>query len=55
MPERIVNFLEIDPEKITFQKTKQNNYGNTQIGILYEGSQLFVKYKGITPFGIKEI
>ena len=50
----IVNFLEIDTSKITFSKPKPNKYNGSQIGIFCEGSTLFVKYEGITPFGLKE-
>ena len=35
-------------------KPKPNKYNGTQIGILYEGKTLFVKYEGLTPFGLKE-
>ena len=49
---KIVNFLDIDTSKITFSKPKPNKYNGTQIGILYEGKTLFVKYEGITPFGL---
>ena len=51
---KIVNFLDIDTSKITFSKPKPNKYNGTQIGILYEGKTLFVKYEGLTPFGLKE-
>ena len=50
----IVDFLHIDTSKITFRKPKPNNHNGTQIGILYNGGTLFVKYKGYTPFGLKE-
>ena len=50
----IVDFLHIDTSKITFKKPKPNNHNGTQIGILYNGRTLFVKYKGNTPFGLKE-
>ena len=50
----IVNFLHIDTSKITFSKPKPNKHNGTQIGILYNGSTLFVKYKGYTPFGLNE-
>ena len=50
----IVDFLHIDTSKITFRKPKPNNHNGTQIGILYNGRTLFVKYKGYTPFGLKE-
>ena len=52
--EEIVDFLHIDTSKITFRKPKPNNHNGTQIGILYNGRTLFVKYKGNTPFGLKE-
>ena len=52
--EEIVDFLNIDTSKITFKKPKPNNHNGTQIGILYNGRTLFVKYKGYTPFGLKE-
>ena len=50
--EEIVDFLHIDT--ITFRKPKPNKHNGTQIGILYNGRTLFVKYKGYTPFGLKE-
>ena len=50
----IVDFLHIDTSKITFKKPKPNNHNGTQIGILYNGRTLFVKYKGYTPFGLNE-
>ena len=52
--EEIVDFLHIDTSKITFKKPKPNNHNGTQIRILYNGRTLFVKYKGYTPFGLKE-
>ena len=52
--EEIVDFLHIDTSKITFKKPKPNKHNGTQIGILYNGRTLFVKYKGYTPFGLKE-
>ena len=52
--QEIVDFLHIDTSKITFKKPKPNNHNGTQIGILYNGRTLFVKYKGYTPFGLKE-
>ena len=52
--EEIVNFLDIDTSKITFAKPKPNKHNGTQIGILYNGKTLFVKYEGYTPFGLKE-
>ena len=51
---QIVDFLDIDTSKITFQKPKPNKYNGSQIGILYNGERMFVKYEGITPFGLKE-
>ena len=51
---QIVHFLDIDTEKITFQKPKSNKYNGSQIGILYNGMKIFVKYEGVTPFGLKE-
>ena len=50
----IVNFLDIDTSKITFRKPKPNKHNGTQIGILYNGKTLYVKYEGYTPFGLKE-
>ena len=50
----IVNFLNIDTKKITFQKLKSNKYNGSQIGILYNGKSMYVKYEGCTPFGLKE-
>ena len=52
--EEIVNFLDLDTSKITFAKPKPNKHNGTQIGILYRGKTLFVKYEGYTPFGLKE-
>ena len=52
--EKIVNFLDIDTSKITFSKPKPNKYNGKQIGILYAGKTLYVKYDGYTPFGLKE-
>ena len=52
--EQIVNFLDLETSKITFSKPKPNKYNGSQIGILYEGKTLFVKYEGYTPFGLKE-
>ena len=51
---QIVDFLDIDTSKITFQKPKPNKYNGSQIGILYNGETMFVKYEGIAPFGLKE-
>ena len=33
MKSEIVNFLDIDTKKITFQKLKSNKYNGSQIGI----------------------
>ena len=52
--EEIANFLDLDTSKITFAKPKPNKHNGTQIGILYRGKTLFVKYEGYTPFGLKE-
>ena len=51
---QIVDFLDIDTNKITFQKPKLNKYNGSQIGILYNGETMYVKYEGVTPFGLKE-
>jgi len=51
---KIVNFLDIDTSKITFSKPKPNKYNGSQIGIMCEGSTLFVKYEGSTPFGLND-
>ena len=51
---QIVDFLDIDTSKITFQQPKSNKYNGSQIGILYNGKTMFVKYEGVTPFGLKE-
>ena len=51
---QMVNFLDIDTNKITFQKPKSNKYNGSQIGILYNGKSMDVKYEGLTPFGLKE-
>ena len=50
----IVDFLDLDISKITFTKPKPNKHNGTQIGILYNGKTLFVKYDGYTPFGLNE-
>ena len=50
----IVDFLDLDPREITFLKTKQNKDNGSQIGIKYNGRTLYVKYEGVTPFGIRE-
>ena len=50
----IVNFLHIDTNKITFKEPKSNKYNGSQIGILYNGMKIFVRYEGVTPFGLKE-
>ena len=55
MPEtNFVDFLDLDTSKITFQKPKQNKHNGSQIGIRYNGETLYVKYEGVTPFGIQE-
>ena len=51
---QIVDFLDIDTSKITFKKPKSNKYNGSQIGILYNGDTMFVKYEGVTPFGLQE-
>ena len=51
---QIVHFLDIDTNKITFEKPKLNKYNGSQIGILYNRQKMYVKYEGITPFGLKE-
>ena len=51
---QIVHFLDIDTNKTTFQKPKSNKYNGSQIGILYNGKSMYVKYEGLTPFGLKE-
>ena len=51
---QIVDFLNIDTSKITFQQPKSNKHNGSQIGILYNGETMFVKYEGVTPFGLKE-
>ena len=53
-PLELVHFLDIDTNKITFQKPKSNKYNGSQIGMLYNGRTMFVKYEGVTPFGLKE-
>ena len=50
----IVDFLDLDPREITFLKPKQNKHNGGQIGIRYNGRTLYVKYEGVTPFGIQE-
>ena len=51
---QMVHFLDIDTNKITFQKQKSNKYNGSQIGILYNGRTMYVKYEGETPFGLKK-
>ena len=50
----IVDFLDLETSKITFQKPKPNRHNGTQIGIRYNEKTLYVKYEGVTPFGIQE-
>ena len=50
----IVDFLDLDTSKITFLKPNQNKHNGSQIGIRYNGQTLYVKYEGVTPFGIRE-
>ena len=50
----IVDFLDLDTSKITSLKPKQNKHNGSQIGIRYNGHTLYVKYEGVTPFGIQE-
>ena len=50
----IVDFLDLDTSKITFLKPKQNKHNGSQIDIRYNGRTLYVKYEGVTPFGIQE-
>ena len=51
---QMVHFLDIDTAKITFRKPKSNKYNGSQIGILYNGESMYVKYERVTPFGRKE-
>ena len=51
---QMVHFLDIDTKKITFQKPKAKKYNGSQIGVLNNGKRMYVKYKGFTPFGLKE-
>ena len=50
----IVDFRDLDTSKSTFLKPKQNKHNGSQIGIRYNGRTLYVKYEGVTPFGIRE-
>ena len=50
----IVDFLDLDTSKITFLKPKQNKHNGSQIVIRYNRKTLYVKYEGVTPFGIQE-
>ena len=50
----LVDFLDLDTSKITFLKPKQNKHNGSQIGIRYNGKTLYLKYDGVTPFGIQE-
>ena len=54
MPMQIVDFLDNDAKDATFKEPKPNKYNGSQIGILYRGQTMFVKYEGETPFGLKE-
>ena len=51
---QIVDFLDIDTSKITFKQPKLNKYNGSQIGILYNGETMYVKYEGVAPFGLRE-
>ena len=51
---QIVDFLDIDTSKITFKQPKLNKYNGSQIGILYNGETMYVKYEGLAPFGLRE-
>ena len=51
---QIIDFLDIDVNRITFEIPKPNKYNGSQIAILYNGKTMFVKYDGLTPFGLKE-
>lgn len=33
---------------------KPNKHNGSKIGILYNGKTMYVKYEGITPFGLRE-
>ena len=50
----IVDFLDLDTSKITVLKPKQDKHNGSQIGIRYNGRTLYVKYEGVTTFGIQE-
>ena len=50
---QIVDFLDIDTNKITFQQPKSNKYNGSQIGILYNGETMLVKYEGVYSFWSK--
>ena len=49
-----IDFCDIDVNYITFGAPKENNHNGLQIPILYKGKTPYIKYKGVTPFGIKE-
>lgn len=49
----IVDFLDIDTDKITFNAPKDNNYGGSYVTLRYGGKQLYVRYDArICPFGL---
>ena len=51
----IVDFPDIGTDKFSFTKPKLNKQGSQQIGILYVGKRLYVKYREHTaPFGLQE-
>lgn len=50
----IINFLDIDTNKITFTEPKPNKHKGSKIGILYNGKTMYVQYEGTTPFVLKE-
>ena len=49
---QMIHFLDIDTSKITFRKPKENKYNGSPIGTLYNGESMYVKYEGLTPFGL---
>lgn len=52
-PYVIVDFLDLDTSKFSFQAPKKNSHGGTFIPVRYDGKILYVSYEARTcPFGI---
>lgn len=49
----IVDFLDIDTDKITFNTPKPNGYGGSYVSLRYDGKLLYVLYDArVCPFGL---